>query len=156
MKFVKSIFGRPDDDAARSTSSGTVESGAWSQLEDDAARERELAREFDANLTDFQRRQLEMAAIAPAPEVASQVDRRGTWYVADAIEVPADNGEIVDLAERTALEYVRQLEAPAGAGSTSSHQLRTTNGRLVTIESDPDADWPAILVRASDLERGES
>ena len=160
MRFVKSIFGRGDDEGADRTASDTVAGvGAGvgaadptiSPAEHEAARDRELAREFDSRLTDFQRRQLEMAALAPPVDAPSQVDRRGMWHLNEAVEAPVNGGDRVDLQAGTRLEFVRQLEAPAGAGSVSSFQLRLDDGRLVTIESDPDDDWPAVLVRASEM-----
>jgi hypothetical protein len=154
MKFVRSIFGRGDDAAGADAASGAV-APTVSPAEEEAARDRELARDFDSRLTDFQRRQLEMAALAPPAEAPSQVDRRGMWVLAESADVALEDGRRADLAEGTQLEFVRQLEAPAGAGSIASIQLRTSDGRLVTIESDPDDDWPAILVRPSELDRGE-
>src|SRR5207249_5410738 len=88
-----------------------------SPAEHEAARDRELAREFDSRLTDFQRRQLEMAALAPPVDAPSQVDRRGMWHLNEAVEAPVNGGDRVDLQAGTRLEFVRQLEAPAGAGS---------------------------------------
>jgi len=156
MKFVRSIFGRGDDGTAGEDAAAGVVAPTVSPAEDEAARDRELAREFDAGLSDFQRRQLEMAALAPPPDAPSQIDRRGMWYLIGAVEAPVEGGQRVDLAEGSQLEFVRRLEAPAGAGSVSSFQLRLDDGRLVTIESDPDDDWPALLVRASDLPGGEA
>ena len=152
MKFVRSIFGggagSPEADEDES-SAGSIQPST----EDEAARELELAREFDRGLSDFQRQQLQRAKYAP--QAPSETNRRGRWYLTEPVEAPEEGGQTVALETGVGLEFVRQLEAPPGAGSVSAFQFRLDGGGLVTIETEADEEWPAMVVRVGDLPSGE-
>jgi hypothetical protein len=139
MKLFRSLLGRRDD--SEPDAPAARKPAQW-PVEDEAARELQLAREFDAGLSDLARQQLQFAAYAP-PEPPSQVDRRGTWVTTDDIEVADDDGVVVTIHSETLLEFIALDEA------ASVLRFRTNRGQEVTVTGDAGPGWPEQLERPS-------
>jgi hypothetical protein len=144
MKRIRSLFGggdepRPDTATPADGSPGEV-------AEDEAARELRLQREFYSSRSEVARHELRFQDYAP--EAPSQINRTGRWLIAELTDARDDAGRAIVLEAGTELEYV----GPQGdAESGLTVRFLTTDGRQVAIAAPPGDEWPAFVVRASEL-----
>jgi hypothetical protein len=105
-----------------------------------------LAGEFDAGLTDLARRQLRFAGYAWEPP--AELDPRGRWVVAEAVEATGGDGRPVALA------IGETLELDEGQGTSGSDPDRTAwpfvrskDGRRLHLDAGPHGSFPDALAR---------
>ena len=144
MKRIRSLFGGGDEPRPDATPAG--ESSPSEAAEDEAARELRLQREFYSGLSEVARHELRFQDYAP--EAPSQIIRMGRWLTAELTDAQDDAGRAIVLEAETELEYVG-VQGTAESGV--SVRFLTTDGRQVAIGAPPGEEWPASLVRASEL-----
>ena len=145
MKRIRSLFGgggepRPD------TATPAGGSPPGEAAEDEDARELRLQREFYSSRSEVARHELRFQDYAP--EAPSQINRTGRWLTAELTDARDDAGRAIVLEADTELEYVGS-QGDAESGLTV--RFLTTDGRHIVIAAAPGDEWPASVVRASDL-----
>jgi hypothetical protein len=145
MKRFRSWF-RGGDEPPPDTATAAGGSLPGEVAEDEAARELRLQREFYSSLSEVARHELRFQDYAP--EAPSQINRTGRWLTAELTDARDDAGLAIVLEADTELEYVgRQGDAESGP----TVRFLTTDGRQVTIAAPSGDEWPASVVRASEL-----
>jgi hypothetical protein len=145
MKRIRSLFGGGDEPRP-DTATPAGDSPSGEVAEDEAARELRLQREFYSSRSEVARHELRFQDYAP--EAPSQINRTGRWLIAELTDARDDAGRAIVLEAGTELEYV----GPQGdAESGLTVRFLTTDGRQVAIAAPPGDEWPAFVVRASEL-----
>jgi hypothetical protein len=144
MKHIRSLFGGGDEPRPDATPAGGSSPGE--AAEDEAARELRLQREFYSGLSEVARHELRFQDYAP--EAPSQIIRTGRWLTAELTDAQDDAGRAIVLEAETELQYVG-FQGDAESGLTV--RFLTTDGRQVAIAAPPGDEWPASVVRASEL-----
>lgn len=144
MKRIRSLLGLDGGDDTRPNS--TVPDATPEPAEDEAARELRLQREFYTSRSEIARHELQYQQYAP--EVPSQINRSGRWITAELTDALDDAARAIVLEAESQLDYVG-VRGDANSGLT--FRFRTSDGREVEIAAPSGEDWPASIVRPSDL-----
>jgi len=145
MKRIRSWFGGGDEPRP-DTATPAGGSPLGEVAEDEDARELRLQREFYSSRSEVARHELRFQDYAP--EAPSQINRTGRWLTAELTDARDDAGRAIILEADTELEYV----GPQGdAESGMTVRFLTTDGRHVAIAAPPGDEWPASVVRPSEL-----
>lgn len=153
MRLIRSILSgtrreRLAEGAAGPEAARELEAAEPEPPLDEAARERELEREFEAGLSELARRQLRYARDRREPP--SEIDPRGSWLVTEPLVARTPDGRNRLLEKGTQLTFVEAVGAPAGPPGirveSRSFRFCTPDGALVdvTVEGVP---WPEALAR---------
>jgi hypothetical protein len=144
MKRIRSLFGLGGGEEAPPDS--TTSDAAQEPAEDEAARELRLQREFYTSRSEIARHELRFQEYAP--EAPSQVNRSGRWVVAELTDALDDAGRAIVLEVESELDYVG---VRGDNNSGLRFRFRTSDGHEVEIAAPPGQDWPASIVRPSEL-----
>jgi hypothetical protein len=144
MKRIRSLLGLGGGDEPPPDS--TTADAAQEPTEDEAARELRLQREFYTSRSEIARHELQYQQYAP--EAPSQINRTGRWVVAELTDARDEAGRAIVLEAESELDYVDVRE---DAESGLTFLFRTPDGREVEIAPPSGEDWPASIVRPSEL-----
>jgi len=142
MKRLRSLLGGADDARAGST----APDAAAEPLEDEAARELRLQREFYTGLSEIARHELRFQEYAP--EAPSEINRSGRWVVAEPTDGRDGSGRAIVLEPGIELDSVG---ATGDAEPGLTFRFATTDGVQVEVDGPPGEEWPPSIVRASEL-----